>query len=116
MSDLGNKKIMANNIKYYMQKNNVSQADVCKTLGIKTTTFADWVHARTYPRIDKIELLSNYFGISKADLVEQRPVVSLNNKSTLSDELSKVIDQLDDDTRRKLLELAHLYLNDLHNT
>lgn len=116
MSDLGNKKIMADNIKYYMKKNSVLQADVCKTLGIKTTTFSDWVNARTYPRIDKIELLSNYFGISKSDLVEKRPNSPQNSDSTLSDELSKVIDQLDDDTRCKLLELARLYLNDLHNT
>lgn len=114
MSDLGNKKIMSENIKYYMWKNNVSQVDVCKTLGIKTTTFSDWVHAKTYPRIDKIELLSNYFGISKSDLVEQRPTAQ--NGSSLSEELSAIIDQLDDDTRRKLLELARLYLNDLHKT
>ena len=33
-------------------------------------TFSDWVNAKTYPRIDKIELMANYFGISKADLVE----------------------------------------------
>ena len=36
------------------------------------STFSDWVHARTYPRIDKIELMANYFGIEKSDLVEER--------------------------------------------
>ncbi len=35
-------------------------------------TFSDWVNAKTYPRIDKIELMANYFGISKSDLVEDR--------------------------------------------
>lgn len=70
MSNLGNKAIMAKNIRYYMNKFNVSQTEICKTLGIKMPTFSDWVNAKTYPRIDKIELMANYFGINKSDLVE----------------------------------------------
>lgn len=72
MGGLGNKEIMAKNIRRYMSLNNVTQAEVCATLGIKTPTFSDWVNAKTYPRIDKIELMANYFGISKSDLVEDR--------------------------------------------
>ena len=71
MSDLGNKKIMANNIKKYMNLNNKTRNDICNDLGFKYTTFTDWVNAKTYPRIDKIEMLANYFGIEKSDLVEQ---------------------------------------------
>lgn len=71
MSGLGNKEIMANNIQFYMNKKNVTNTDICKVLGFSLSTFSDWIHARTYPRIDKIELMANYFGISKADLVEE---------------------------------------------
>ena len=71
MSDLGNKKIMAKNIRHYMAINNVTQTQVCNTLGFKMPTFSDWINAKTYPRIDKIELMANYFGITKADLVEE---------------------------------------------
>lgn len=45
---------------------------MCDALGVKYTTFTDWVKGNSYPRIDKIELMANYFGISKADLVEDR--------------------------------------------
>lgn len=72
MSNLGNKKTMAKNIRYYMNKHSVTQTEICNTLGFKMPTFSDWVNAKTYPRIDKIELMANYFGISKADLVEER--------------------------------------------
>jgi len=72
MSDLGNKEIMAKNIRYYMNKHSVTQTEICNTLGFKMPTFSDWVNAKTYPRIDKIELMANYFGITKADLVEKR--------------------------------------------
>lgn len=87
MSTLGNKKIMAENIRRYMAINNVSQSDICKTLNIKMTTFSDWVNAKTYPRIDKIELLANYFGINKSDLVEKA------KQSKIDDEVTqKIID------------------------
>ncbi len=71
-NNLGNKEIMAKNIQYYMDRYEKSRNDMCEALGVKYTTFTDWVKGNTYPRIDKIELMANYFGISKADLVEER--------------------------------------------
>ena len=70
MSELGNKDIMAKNIQFYMDKYEKTRQDMCDALGVKYTTFTDWVKGNSYPRIDKIELMANYFGISKADLVE----------------------------------------------
>lgn len=70
-TQLGNKKIMAKNIQYYMDLYNKTRNDICQDLGIKYTTFADWIKANTYPRIDKIELMANYFNIEKSDLIEE---------------------------------------------
>ena len=56
MNNLGNKKIMSKNIQYYMDKNKKSRTDMCQALGVKYTTFTDWVKGNTYPRIDKIEI------------------------------------------------------------
>ena len=97
MSDLGNKEVMAKNIKYYLRANGVSQTDMCNTLGFKMSTVSDWLHARTYPRIDKIELMANYFGIEKSDLVENKePKNSLNHRDT------KQIEKILQETREKL--------------
>ncbi|MCI8823414.1 MAG: helix-turn-helix transcriptional regulator [Lachnospiraceae bacterium] len=95
MSDLGNKEIMAKNIRHYMNAFNVTQTEICNTLGIKMPTFSDWVNAKTYPRIDKIELMANYFGISKADLVEE------HGSLTKKDE--RDIEKILDSTREQLL-------------
>lgn len=84
MSNLGNKKTMAKNIRYYMEKNSLSQTDICNTLGIKMPTFSDWVNAKTYPRIDKIELMANYFGISKSDLVEDHSIIDKTHRNGVS--------------------------------
>lgn len=72
MSTLGNKEIMAQNIRYYLKKYGKTQKEICKDLGFKEMTFSDWVNAKTYPRIDKIEKIANYFHVQKADLVEEK--------------------------------------------
>lgn len=79
-TQLGNKKIMAKNIQYYMDLYNKTRNDICQDLGIKYTTFTDWIKANTYPRIDKIELMANYFNIEKPDLIEEH-----NKESVQSD-------------------------------
>ena len=95
MNGLGNKEIMAKNIQFYMNKYGKSRQDTCEALGVKYTTFTDWVKGNSYPRIDKIELMANYFGISKSDLVEER------NSLTAKDErdIEKILDQ----TKEQLL-------------
>lgn len=65
-----NKKVMAKNITNQLIKNNLTATEVCKALGFKQNTFSDWVNAKTYPRIDAIEKMANYFDIPKSQLVE----------------------------------------------
>lgn len=77
MSNLGNKQIIAKNIKKLMEINNVSQTDICNALNFKPSTFSDWVNAKTYPRIDKIEMLANYFGVEKSDLIEDSSIINI---------------------------------------
>lgn len=72
LGDLGNKEIMSKNIKYYMDLTHKDRNQICSDLNIKYSTLTDWINGNVYPRIDKIELLANYFGINKSDLVEER--------------------------------------------
>ena len=71
MSDLGNKAVMAENIQRLMDSRGIDRNKICADLGFKYTTFTDWVKGKTYPRIDKIELMANYFGVPKSELVEK---------------------------------------------
>lgn len=72
MSGLGNKEIMAKNLRHYMDVNNKTRNEICSALDVSYSTFTDWINGNSYPRIDKIELLANYFGIEKADLIEEQ--------------------------------------------
>lgn len=74
MSDLGNKEILAENLKYYMELNHKDRNDIARDLDIPYTTITSWLKAEFYPRIDKIEMLANYFEIKKSDLVEKKKI------------------------------------------
>lgn len=76
MSNLGNKKTMSKNIKKYMAVNNVDRMKLSRDLKIKYSTLSDWINEKTYPRIDKIELMANYFNVTKADLIEESAMPS----------------------------------------
>ena len=77
------KKVFADNLRRYMDRSGKSQKELAEIAGVSTATFSEWVNAKKYPRIDRIEMLANYFGILKSDLIEEKPTTRED------DELSK---------------------------
>ncbi len=106
MSDLGNKQIMAKNIQYYMNLHDKTRSEMCEALGVKYTTFTDWVKGNAYPRIDKIELMANYFGISKADLVEKHSAAS--NTPKIMEFYNQLNDTGKHEATKRVEELTYL--------
>ena len=72
MTNLGNKEIMAKNLTYYVTRSGKTQKEIASIVGVAPSTFNDWLKAKKYPRIDKIEILADYFGILKSDLIEEK--------------------------------------------
>ena len=93
MNTAENKKILAENILYYMEAKGVTKQQICASLDIKYSTFVEWIKGRAYPRIGAVERLANYFGCEKSDLIEDR-----RKKDNLDDGLS--------DSQRALILLA----------
>ena len=67
---MDNKNVFASNLKRYMEVKGKSRNDISEALGISYFTVSDWVNGKKYPRMDKVEMLANYFGIQKSDLIE----------------------------------------------
>lgn len=78
MSGLGNKEIFSRNLRALMEQAGKDRNRVCDDLGFKYSTFNDWYNGNKYPRIDKIEMLSNYFGVMKSDLIEDKQSLPSN--------------------------------------
>lgn len=108
MDTKNNKNIFAANLKKLMALNNKSRRDVCNDLDLSYWTFCDWVNGKKYPRMDKVELLANYFSVLKSDLIEEK------EKSTAADdglsrdmlELIDCIRNLPEDKIQVLLQVA----------
>lgn len=66
------KKIFSQNLNFYMNKFGKSQADIVSDLGINKSTISTWCKGVKMPRMGTIQVLAEYFGVKKADLVEEK--------------------------------------------
>ena len=66
------KEIFAQNLRKRMEMADKSQKEMAEVVGVSTATYSDWINAKKFPRIDKIEILANYFGCLKSDLIEEK--------------------------------------------
>ena len=51
-------------------KAGVTDYEVAQNTGIATATLTNWKYGRYTPKIDKIQKLSDYFGVPVTDLLE----------------------------------------------
>lgn len=64
--------VFAKNLHYYMERKGISQKELSEIIGVSAPTLNEWIKAKKYPRIDKVEKLANYFGCLKSDLIEEK--------------------------------------------
>lgn len=109
--DLGNKRIMSNNIKRHLAQRGLNVKDFSTEMDFKYTTVLDWVNAKTYPRIDKIELMARYFGVDKSELVEEYNPIK-EKQSTTKQILDRVFAKLESERQEKVVSYAEAQLRD----
>ena len=72
MSSLGNKAILSKNLRYYIDKSGKDRRELADIWGFPYSTVTEWINGKKYPRIDRIEIMADYFGILKSDLIEEK--------------------------------------------
>lgn len=72
MSNIGNKETLSKNLKYYIEKSGKDRGELAEIWGFPYSTLTEWINAKKYPRIDRIEIMADYFGILKSDLIEEK--------------------------------------------
>ena len=85
-----NKQVFAKNFNYYLTINNKSQADIVEDLGITASTVSDWANAKKYPRVDKMQMLADYFGVLKSDLTEEHQEARITDDIELQEYLEEL--------------------------
>lgn len=92
----------ANNLKFYMKINNITQNDIIRDLKIPSATISSWVNAKRLPRIGKIQQLAKYLGINTSDLIGNVVIGSFDQEEdgkAFAEELLKDPHKVFTDTR-----------------
>ena len=112
---MDNKWVFSTNLKRLMVQHNKSRKDIATVLGISYFTVSDWVNGKKYPRMDKVELLANYFGVLKSDLIEEahsdEPIVQ--SQSLADDELRliELFRKVPEEKQKMVIQMIQVALN-----
>jgi len=111
------KAIMGKNIKRLLKQNGMTAARLSEIVGVSTATISDWSNGKTYPRIDKIETMADYFGISKSDLVEDPEQIvkkeQIDEPTLMAAHWGLDLSGVPDDQRARVIDRAKSYVEGL---
>ena len=113
--DKDNKNIFATNLNNLMILKHKTRKDLSDALGISYFTITAWVNGTKYPRMDKVEMLANYFGVLKSDLIEEKndDKVSPPDEPKLTEGEEMLLDlfrQIPEDAQKMYLEVLRASL------
>ena len=100
------KGIFAKNLQYYMGRKGITQRELAESIGVSAPTLNEWIKAKKYPRIDKVEKLAEYFGCLKSDLIEEKQKQSA--ESELSSKKKEFIRKVEGMTEAQLERLEQI--------
>jgi repressor LexA len=109
---MDNKNIFATNLKKHMALNGKSRKDISEALGISYYTVTDWVKGKKYPRMDKVEMLAQYFGILKSELIEEKNSPDVEENTSREDlEILSILSALPEEKRKELVRYLKYLAN-----
>lgn len=115
MSEEEYRKVFVRKLAYYMQLNGKNQMDLMRDLDLKSATVSSWCTGKKLPRMDKIQMLADYFNIEKSDLLEEKDndfleyykmAIKFLNESRKGKELFDIMVTMKDSDISMLVEIA----------
>lgn len=102
MSEDAYKKIFSRNLNYYMALNGKTQTDLINDLGLNKSAVSTWCNGTRLPRMDKVELLAQYFKVNRSDLIEDKSS-SADSHYYLNDDTRKLAQFMFENPEYKVL-------------
>ena len=84
---MNSRDVFIQNLKDIMKERKVSRRELAEGLNIPYTTLTDWCTGRIFPRVEKINLIADYFNIKKSDLIEE---ITEEDDDALYDDVVKI--------------------------
>lgn len=68
------REIFVENLTRLMRERGIEQSDIVAALGFTASTVSDWVNGKKYPRVDRMQMLADFFGVPMSVLtIQQSP-------------------------------------------
>jgi repressor LexA len=114
-TNLGSYEIFSSNLKRYVDDSGKMHKDIAKAVGVSKGTFSDWLNGRAYPRMDKIQRLSEIFGITMSDLVDERPSEEDLVFASQKEEVLELFSKVPEEKRELVLSLIRVTIENLES-
>ena len=76
------KQIVAYNLQRLLDKKGVTQTQMANYLDYPEMTVSNWMQAKTYPRVDKMQEMADYFGVRRSDIEEIKSTENIMTASS----------------------------------
>lgn len=96
------KLLFSKRLKEIMVNHDKTQGDLVRDLNFRQATVSDWLNGKKYPRMDKIEKLAHYFGLSINELLLTSPPAPALSLTQQEETLIKKYRQLDADGKDRI--------------
>ena len=98
-------KVIANNLREIMYKNNKTQVEVAKALNVSKATLSSWMNGTRIPRMNNVDMLCHYFNVSRADIMEKHDQVQIlgQQKYYTDDRTAEIAQKIFDNKELRLL-------------
>ena len=88
-----------------LDMNGVKSADVARATGISNMTFSDWKKGKSTPKMDKIEKIAKYFGVTTDYMMgkkSEKPSLSMADEHF---ELIKLYSSLSEADQKAIMQI-----------
>ncbi|MBO0961964.1 helix-turn-helix domain-containing protein [Neobacillus sp. MM2021_6] len=67
------REVFSKNLQRLLNTKGIDQKDLADHLKVSETSVSYWTQGKKYPRIDKIQMMADFFHVEKTELIEERP-------------------------------------------
>ena len=77
------REIFVKNLRFLMEAREISQADICRELGVSSATVSDWCTGKKYPRVDAMQRLADLLGVRFSTLTTENGLQDYEDQQRL---------------------------------
>lgn len=79
------REIFVKNLRYLMDARGITQADICRELGVSSATVSNWFTGQKYPRIDRMQRIAELLGVTYSTLTTEHGLQNYEDQKRLED-------------------------------